>query len=618
MYIRALTYILVFIISLARSQAQEVVTGLYTNRQVKEIWDKQEKTKGLNTTDTLELPFFDDFSTTTVLPDSGKWQDNFVFVNNTYSIDQITSGIATFDAIDNTGQIYNDATPAGFLADHLTSHHINLNYQSSDNIFLSFFYQPAGIADAPEEKDSLTLQFYAPEESKWHSIWKVTGSESHRFKPVIIRIADERFLKKGFRFRFSNYASLSPDLSDPSIVGNCDHWNIDYILLNRNRTDSDTIPPDVAMTLPVRSVLKTHEAMPWKQFRQVYLQEMGSAIRIYYRNNDRIVRNVTRNFEIWDEYNNSLSYAFTAGATNVDPGAEIEYNANLIYNFPSGEKDSALFRITSYLITDIFDQKANDTLTYYQNFGSYFAYDDGSSESGYGINGLGSRNAMAACRFRSFIEDTIRAVNICFNDSYENSNQRTFDLMIWDDNNGKPGNIIYSQEEATVTPGIMINGFHNYLLKTPVIVTGDFYVGWRQRSETFLNAGFDLNTSSAGKLFYWLNGNWIQSQANGSLMIRPVMKVPAKSTGIHDVRPYNNKLIKIWPNPAKEFIFLGAGEMNPSEDWSVTISDLQGRTVMMIPYREMIDISSLSEGIYFVITAINNRPAGINRIIKTR
>ncbi len=124
---------------------------------------------------------------------------------------------------------------------------------------------------------------------------------------------------------------------------------------------------------------------------------------------------------------------------------------------------TALFRITSWLITDSFDPKENDTVVYYQRFSNYFAFDDGSSEAGYGVNGLGSRNAMVAYRFKSFIEDTLRAIRICFNDSYMNSNQRIFDLMVWDDNGGIPGNVLYTQEKAMVQQGEAINGFYTYI-----------------------------------------------------------------------------------------------------------------------------------------------------------
>ena len=278
--------------------------------------------------------------------------------------------------------------------------------------------------------------------------------------------------------------------------------------------------------LSLRSVLKRYEAMPWKQFRQVYLQEMGSSIPVHYRNNDTIVRNVTRNFEIWDVYKNMQSHSFSAGATNVQPRTDVDYNANLIYTFNTDNPDSALFRITCSLKTDEFDPKSNDTIIYYQTFKNYFAFDDGSSEGGYGINGLGSRNAMFAYRFTSFMPDTLRAIAICFNDSYLDANKRAFDIMVWDDNNGFPGNVIYSREEVMVEKGTGINGFYNYHIPQGVVVNGVFYVGWKQRSETFLNAGFDINTPHKGKQFYWLNGDWNQSQVNGSVMIRPVIGLP--------------------------------------------------------------------------------------------
>ena len=242
---------------------------------------------------------------------------------------------------------------------------------------------------------------------------------------------------------------------------------------------------------------------------------MGSSIPIHYRNNDTIIRNVTRNFEIWDVYKNSQVYSFSAGATNINPLTNVDYKANLVYTFNTDNNDSALFRITCSLKTDEFDPKENDTIVYYQVFKNYFAFDDGSSEGGYGINGLGSRNAMLAYRFVSFIQDTLRAIRICFNDSYLDANKRAFDLMVWDDNNGIPGNVIYSKEEVMVEQGNAINGFYTYNIPEGVMVNGIFYVGWKQRSETFLNAGFDVNTPHNGKQFYWLNGEWQQSQVTG-------------------------------------------------------------------------------------------------------
>ena len=603
--------------SLLTVSAQEVVTGLTSNFTIRAAWENLDKKKGLTSSDTLELPFFDDFSKITVYPDQKKWQDNYVFVNNNYSEKQKTAGVATFDALDNSGRLYETASPEGFEADHLTSRPINLNYLTSDNVFLSFFYEPGGLADMPESKDSLTLQFYAPTESKWYSVWKVSGDTAKGFKAAIIPVDKPKYLKKGFQFRFINYASLSASTGDPAMLGNCDQWNVDYVLLARNRNNADTIPADVAFTLPVRSILKTYESMPWKQFKQIFLSEMGSWIYIHYQNNDKIIRNVTRDFEIWDVYKNSLAYSFSAGATNIDPFSKVDYKANLLYTFNTASSDSALFRIKSYLVTDFFDPKDDDTIIYSQKFGNYFSFDDGSSESGYGINGLGSRNAMVAYRFRSFLPDTLRALQICFNDSYLNANQRAFDLMVWSDNNGIPGETVYTQEEMVVTQGQGINGFYTYVLKDPQAINGYFYVGWKQRSETFLNAGFDLNTPNGGKQFYWLNGDWNLSQAKGTLMIRPVFGTPANITSIAKINA-GKKSIKVWPNPAKDYINFEVGDILLKNPPIIKITDLQGREMMETTFTNKIDISSLPDGMYFIMLNIDGKPFGYTRFIKAQ
>lgn len=599
------------------SNAQEIVTGLQTNSILSaktsiEILYKRKAAE------IVELPFFDDFSGHSFLPSPKYWSDSYAFINNTYSDQQITVGMATLDALDDKGKLYETSGSEGFEADHLTSQPVNLNYPPSENIWLSFYYQPGGLGDAPEPNDSLTLQFYAPGESKWHSVWKILGSATDKFKPVLIRIEDPRYLKSGFKFRFVNWASLSANLNEPSMIGNCDNWNIDYVLLDKNRNSADTSLADVAFRTPLRSILKTHEAMPWKQFKQVYLQEMGSSIPIHYRNNDKITRNVTRNFEIREMFTNSVSHSFSAGAANVDPYTNVDYNANLIYTFNNANNDSALFKITCYLKTDDFDPKGNDTIIHYQVFSNYFAYDDGSSEAGYGINGQGSRNAMVGYRFKSYLQDTIRAISICFNDSYLNSNQRAFDLMIWDDNNGLPGNIIYSLENVLVEPGNALNGFHTYILPDGVMVDGVFYVGWKQRTETFLNAGFDVNTPNHGRQYYWLNGEWLQSQKEGSIMIRPILGAPIKTTSSDDVNPIITKNYRMWPNPASDYINLNCTDLALSRSAFILIIDLQGRELMKVPYGERIDISSLKPGLYTVITLSGSRRTGYFRLVKTR
>jgi hypothetical protein len=345
---------------------------------------------------------------------------------------------------------------------------------------------------------------------------------------------------------------------------------------------------------------------------------MGSVIPVHYRNNDTITRNITRNFEIWDVYKNSQVYSFTAGATNIGPLTNIDYNANLVYTFNTSNNDSALFRITASLKTDNFDPKGNDTLVYYQVFQNYFAFDDGTSEGGYGINGLGSRNAMVGYKFVSYMPDTLRAIRICFNDSYLEANKRAFDLMVWDDNNGIPGNILSTMPDVMVEQGNVINGFYNYTIPEGVVVNGTFYVGWRQSSESFLNVGYDVNTSNAGKQFYWLNGEWSQSQVPGSIMIRPVLGSPLRITSVHETYYKKKYLMNIWPNPAKDFINIKTEELQLYGTSYITITDLNGSELIKVPFSDRVDISSLHDGMYFLVISTDGQPVSYNRLIKTR
>ena len=79
--------------------------------------------------------------------------------------------------------------------------------------------------------------------------------------------------------------------------------------------------------------------------------------------------------------------------------------------------------------------------------------------------------------------------------------------------------------------------------------------------ETFLNAGFDVNTPHNGRQFYWLNGVWHQSQVDGSIMIRPVVGKTLKPAGVDDTYPDEKHSFSLWPNPASDFINLDSEEL---------------------------------------------------------
>jgi len=598
--------------------AQEVITGLFRNRQVSDAVRPASLLKGAMADDPVSLPFSDDFTGDSIFPSAARWADQQAFINNTYSVRQPSAGIATLDCLDENGLLYERASKAVFPADRLTSRAIDLEYQPSDSIFLSFLYEAGGVADLPEEGDSLTLSFWAPEEQKWHSIWRTMGEVTDGFKMVIIPVTDTRFLMKGFRFMFTNYASLAKASTEPSQAGNADQWNIDHVLLDKGRSVHDTVLRDVALTLPLRSLVKEYESMPWRHFRQAYLSAMSSVAPVNYRNNDTIVRNVTRHITITDMSTNTVVRDFDAGAANALPLSDVTYDAPLLYTFnTSSSADTAQFMVTISLITDDFAPKQNDTLRYIQKFSDYFAIDDGTAEAGYGINGQGANNAMAALRFRSFLPDSVTGISICFNDAYDNANQRAFDIMVWADDNGRPGALLGSSEGPVASPAGEINGFVTFMFDTPVRVTDNFWIGWRQHSDKFLNAGLDLNTAPAGRQYCHFSGKWQESQAPGIIMMRPVMKgsgIPNSS----DNGTLINNLFSLYPNPTDGLVTLVPAEGAP-DDFTIDVISSSGALVMSSGKTLRPDLSRLADGNYMLLVRTRDgRPLSLLRVVKVR
>ena len=593
---------LIFLFSVNFSFGQEKIAGLHVNGIVKNYYQnlsKSKKLKGAQATDTVELPFFEDFSKNTVYPDTKLWTDRFAFINYTYGINPVSIGVATLDAIDFTGAIYPNANSTGFKADELTSNPINLAYSPTSNIYLSFYYQPQGIADPPEFRDSLVLEFYSPNDTLWHSVWQTHGDTLHEFKQIIIPITSQKFLTKGFRFRFKNYASLTSNTLIPGLVYNCDHWHLDYIKLDKDRYEGDTIPHDVAFVKPAGSLIKNHESMPWDHFREAFLTVMDDSIRISYKNNDNIVRNVTRNFEIRDIYENKIVRSFSGGAANIGPWEIIDYSTMPLYTYNNSPgSDSALFEIKSYLITDDFDKKNNDTLFYFQKFFNFYAYDDGTAEAGYGLSGQSMDNAMLAYQFYSYKPDSLRAIQMYFNQSFDNANQKQFYLTVWADDNGTPGEVLLSQQSEIPVFEDSLNKFHTYILDTAVFVSETFYIGWTQITDVYLNVGFDLNRVKNDKVFYTYGGIWNTSEWPGALMIRPVLGADL----ISKVKKINiQNLIRIYPNPAKDYIRIEYLKFSPSANPRIFIYNSSGQQVYTTDYfNQPINISDWLPGIYFV------------------
>lgn len=585
-------------------QAQEVITPLHDNPRAAQLYNSLHRVKKSTGASLLELPIFDDFSNSSLVADTGSWSDAFAFVNNNFSVNPVSNGVATLDALDADGSIYSHAvlSPSTFEADHLTSHPINLEYPASDSIYLSFLYQPGGLCDLPEEEDSLMVDFFATDSSRWINVWRIPGTGLHPFKHVMIPVTAERFLTNGFRFRFRNRASLSPNNDLPDKRSNVDYWHVDYLRLGRNRSAADTILRDVAFNTPLSPVFKELTAVPWSHFEQAYNTTLATFVSAGYRNNDSITRNVTRSLTILEPIYGESQAIGTPTAQDLPAFEETVVDFAFPYDLNFERGDSALIRFKAALRTDEFDPKINDTVIHDQLFRDYYAYDDGTPEAGYGLRGDGTAYGMVAIRHYSYEPDMLGGIYIYFNQVYDSLNLKeyTFNLMVWNDSEGIPGSVIW-EDETIYKPlySSTYTGFVKYEFSEPVPVNGPFYVGWRQYKEYILNVGLDLNNNPDSPVMFYNLGFWLGSEAPGMLLFRPYLY--DSSTGIDRATETKMIPLNLYPNPATDRIWFQLPSSNHYDDILVDIYDASGRQLHHSVLRSnSLDVSGFSPGLYYI------------------
>lgn len=169
-------------------------------------------------------------------------------------------------------------------------------------------------------------------------------------------------------------------------------------------------------------------------------------------------------------------------------------------------KDSANYEFRAFIVTDTDIENKhlrwNDTLRIEQKFYNYYAYDDGSAEAGYGLYGEGVKNGKVAYKFNSHVKDSLRSIRMYFNLAQNDANVNYFILKVWDDNNGEPGNELISQLNNKPEFEDELNQFVEFDLDTIIALYGDFYIGWQQTTENFLNIGFDNNNFFNDTVYY--------------------------------------------------------------------------------------------------------------------
>ena len=643
------------------------------------------------------LPFFDDFSHSNTYPDSTKWTDNNVLVNAGFPLCPPNRKGATFDVLDANGKVYSYAISNAFIAEYLTSVRIRLDsimepepraLTPADSIYLSFYYQPQGNGNSPEEQDSLVLQFGTTTERQeflfldyqnydiadifaemhvdtlfpgdtiwatvgcqeglfalvtdtltpmtqgsiavpcdsvfttvadttWYHIWSVPGqtledfmaeNDGKYFKQVMIPITDLKFFRNDFYFRFLNYASIVGS-SLPSNRSNEDNWNIDFVYLNINRTADDTDYPMICFSGQQPSFFNRYQSIPYRQYRINPYTFTRESLEIDVANLDGTDHEANYYYTV-QQIGGGQHYTRTVRPTTIPPykthgflECSDDYESPACPNVGelfaiSMDYDSASYQISHYLYDSTANPPLADSMIYRMGMYNYYAYDDGIPELGFGVRPAGGRFAV---RFDVADFDTIQGVQLLFNHTLNDANNKYFDIVVWKDANGKPGEELYRLENQRPQWQDQIYRFSYYKFNKTVALAGAFYIGIEQRSDDLINIGFDTSIDNIEYNFVNTNGSWQQSSKHGSLMIRPVVGA-SYFIGMEENGPSTaSGTFMVYPNPVSNVLHLEGDIANGQ----VSIYDLTGRKVYAGEYQTVIPVDHLTDGIYLLSVTTN-------------
>ncbi len=592
-------------------------------------------------TDTIQLPFIEDFSYKGPFPTGKYWRDSQVYINDHFAISPPSYGVATFDNLSKKGKPYQALS--GLTHNHcdsLTSNFINLKtykngsntvlYTLSDSIYLSFFYQAQGLGDITDKSDSLVLKF-KNQSGQWQTVWKVNGTKVGGFKQVMIGIKDNQYLIPNFQMRWINYAKST---------GNMNQWHLDYIRLKSSRSAKDTLVKDVAINaIPVGPLL-VYESLPYKHYQANIAANKASEHKVILHNNDSNAVNVQYKCEVRNMYNQVIqNYPLSASARNIKKFSDSSeaFSAFTTMDTLSGKNPYIKLKYTivplsSDIVPSIYNSIGNNNeYTKTLRFNNYLAYDDGSAEGGFGLDygSLPAGPGFAAQRYTMFKTDTLRALSVFFNRSATDIQFKSFDFIIWKTISEPPASTTSNDvilKRITMPTAIYtdsLNGFTTIVLDTAIVLNqGVFYIGWQQNMNFMLNIGYDRNYKylhQGGRnpnLFYNLNGYWenVSNTITGAVMIRPIIgeALPKQTQVEAQTLPI---AIQIFPNPitqGQSLQFISKSSVN-----YCTIYDLTGKLMQSdhVMADQSLSLKALSPGMYMVNCQLINGQVTTTKLI---
>lgn len=599
--------IFLFLLISTYGYAQERIVPLTGNTAISAKDFKSPKWRAdiMKSGDMVELPFIDDFSVDRFPGNDGNrqvlWTNRTASINTGWGKNPPTVGVVSLDGADEVGYPYS-WSPDSSPADTLESSPINLEGNPDDGMGISFYYQPQGNAFYPPNmEDSLMLEFYAPELDQWFLVWSTSDlSNPNNFTFVYIPIILDKYLKQGFKFRFTNYAIPQGALST---------WNLDYIWVDQNNTNNSEISNDVAFVRHEYTLLDGLSSMPRDHFAENPASHMRQSIKVLLRslndgprtlegNKIRILYDGTEiasyansnNPAIGFGENDTLSYLHTVAAP---PN-------NIVFD-PSYNDERLDFEVQIiHGVSDFPATASNDTIHFIQSFFTNYAYDDGHAEAGYSIPDNGGQVAL---RYTNFKSDSIFALQIYTMPNTNNQENTAFSIRIWQDTGDGPGELI-GESQQVVAYGL--DGYQQqwiYYFDEPVYVpSGSFYCGYKQTTQLDgLAVGIDLNTNFDAQNLYWTqNGGWLPTGLPGTVMIHPMFTSNGYEIIAGLEKPKVFSELKVYPNPATTYFSVVS---RITEPLNCSIYDIGGRKLseQKLSQNGRVDISNLSNGAYVII-----------------
>lgn len=446
----------------------------------------------------------------------------------------------------------------------------------------------------------------------WTWIWSTSNQTGDEFKSVYIPIVYDNYLVKGFRFRFKNYTSLS---NDASHARNEDCWHLDMIWLNSNRESTNQNVPDVAFANEISPLYTKYKALPMSHFANVSYNDFRMTIPATFTNFDSDYRKIKFHFSVdkqhvderidFSTYETDIPAFTTASERDVLSDFEVDFFDFIAEDTATYDEGVYEFQ---YYFTDInnplYSQyRWNDTCRTTLTLSNYYAYDDGTPEAGYGLRE--APMGRVAFKYDILQSDTLKSIGMYFNPTMLET-ATTFNLCVWENDNGTPGNLLYYSPSEKTQIAEDIYQFVHYDIKAENIVSGNeslvvnksFFIGWEQPNDVLLNVGLDMNTSLNGRLYYNTGFEWEKSVQTGALMMRPYFGKYEPQLATPNITQTN---VNVYPTTANDVIYVSSTD----EISNITIYNAFGTKILETTKTE-ISIQSLCNGLYVATIQLKN------------